>query len=474
MIYSPHTILPSFLDAFGDSFLLTGLLYLVMWAGLPALGAYFVQKSGRNFFHISVGSVVFWMMFLLSHLGLAILFFELDPHRVVDQYNNKDIIALTTFYSGLSILLVSIGLYISSFFPKLKPAHDLRDKIWIKSPATLPYFLLAFGGVCALVTLLFMSRLETIPIFLLLGISEGGIDAARSAGGNAFQGRAYIYNLFIQDIPPFLAAIAWALYREKTKFLNLVIFLILFSLTVFGAVLLTAKGGLVFFLIMLMITHYLTKGGKVNPRPLIITGTISFGLMMLMMQLIFMPNDTFARVFIAVLSRALAGGYESYQYLIIFPDKIDFLMGRAFPNPGGVFPFENFPLTFEVQNYLHPELINLGVQGSAPTMFWGDFYANFGFAGILLFSPIIGIIIGGFDGIFSRMANSTLKYAFISWAIIHLSYLSITSSLYLLLDTSLLAVFATFIFISLMGRIPVAVNARTIPSSQDIPCNPLK
>jgi oligosaccharide repeat unit polymerase len=469
LIYSFQRILPDFLGIFGDSFFLTGIFYLVLWAGLPALGAYFIVRSGRSLFEISAGSIVFWLLVLLSHLGLGVLFFELDEFRVTINYTDKYYLLLTTLFSGISILAFSIGVYFSSQFYKLKPTVTVGSKYWVRTPSHILYVLLGLGALCLFITTLFMSRLETIPIFILLGIGEGDIAAARSAGGNAFEGRVYLYNLFIQDLPPFLTALAFALHKENPSLLKKLVLFLLVGISVFGAVLLTAKGGLVYFFLILMITHYLMKGGKISLRPIFFIGTLSLILMVLMVKFVFMPDESTFRVLMSVISRALAGGHESFQYIQIFPYRIDYLVGQSFPNPGGVFPFRNYPLTIEVQNYLYPQFFNTDIQGSAPTTFWGDLYANFGLGGVIIFSPLIGFIVGGFDGVFSRIANSALKAGFVSWVIIHLSFLSITSVHYLWLDTTLYAIVITFVLLHFLGKMPLGFTAKDPVARKTLP-----
>ena len=66
-------------------------------------------------------------------------------------------------------------------------------------------------------------------------------------------------------------------------------------------------------------------------------------------------------------------------------------MGYSFPNPGGLLPFENFPLTVEVSKFMFPEHFAKGIIGSAPTVFWGEMYANFGPIGIVLSSFFVGV-----------------------------------------------------------------------------------
>jgi len=83
-----------------------------------------------------------------------------------------------------------------------------------------------------------------------------------------------------------------------------------------------------------------------------------------------------------------------YHYFSLFPSSHDFLYGASFPNPAGIFQFENFPLTKWI--FINGMYHNSQIVGTANSAFIGEIYANFGFPimvlSIFLFSMAIQLV----------------------------------------------------------------------------------
>ena len=83
-----------------------------------------------------------------------------------------------------------------------------------------------------------------------------------------------------------------------------------------------------------------------------------------------------------------------YHYFSLFPSSHDFLYGASFPNPAGIFQFENFPLTKWV--FINGMHNNSQIVGTANSAFIGEIYANFGFlimiVSIFLFSMALQLV----------------------------------------------------------------------------------
>ena len=71
-----------------------------------------------------------------------------------------------------------------------------------------------------------------------------------------------------------------------------------------------------------------------------------------------------------------------YHYFSLFPSSHDFLYGVSFPNPAGIFQFENFPLTKWI--FINGLNRSRQIVGTAPSAFIGEIYANFGFLIMIL------------------------------------------------------------------------------------------
>lgn len=152
-----------------------------------------------------------------------------------------------------------------------------------------------------------------------------------------------------------------------------------------------------------------------------------------------------------------------YHYLIIFPDQVDYLFGRSFPNPGGIFPWEPYRLTVEVMNIVNPRLAELGIVGSMPTFFWGEMYANFGYLGILIPPFFVGYVVYAINVLIFRLPMSPLTLAIFVWALLHIKNISGTGlSGYIINISGLIMASFTLIALGLIGRGVIKFRKRRV------------
>src|SRR5699024_4378745 len=130
----------------------------------------------------------------------------------------------------------------------------------------------------------------------------------------------------------------------------------------------------------------------------------------------------------------------AYFYLEIFPSKVDYLLGRSFPNPGGILPWEPYRLTVEVANYINPELLSSDVTGTAPTVFWGEMYANFGFLSIIISSVVVGVILYMFQYIVFKLPFNSITIGLNTWLILEFQKLALTGLSSFLININLFVV----------------------------------
>ncbi len=173
--------------------------------------------------------------------------------------------------------------------------------------------------------------------------------------------------------------------------------------------------------------HYLIKKNGLVPIKILILlggGIISI---LVVFYMYFMGSLTVLDAFEAIISRAFSGSISpAYFYLQYFPNTQEFLVGRTFPNPGGVLPYTPFQYTIEVMNWVFPEKISGGAVGTMPTVFWGEAYANFGFPGIPIIALIMGGVVAVISYLFSRLELNTMTVAFFVWLIFHFKTLAVT------------------------------------------------
>ena len=130
-------------------------------------------------------------------------------------------------------------------------------------------------------------------------------------------------------------------------------------------------------------------------------------------------------VFSAISSRLFIGqSYPLLLYFQTFPKKHDYLYGQSFPNPGGILPFKPFPITRYIYN------TNLGladIAATAPTVFFGEIYANFGFAIMMIWMVFVGILLQLIQNYFQHKEKNVIISSLYIFYIIQCMQLALTS-----------------------------------------------
>jgi oligosaccharide repeat unit polymerase len=272
----------------------------------------------------------------------------------------------------------------------------------------------------------YLSKVPTIALFVAL--SEGASsnsDLARSLMGNDFSGKYHWYSLIMHDlfnIVTFTLFSAFLLTKRKIPFL---LFLIAFIGSSFTAVMATEKGPFAQILIGLLLVYGITLlKGKIPVKATIILLTILFS-SLITFYIFFMGSKDVFSAFGSIFSRALAGSIQpAYHYLEFFPTHQDFLMGRSFPNPGGILPIEPYKMTIEVMNWVDPN--DYGIVGTMPTVFWAEAYANFGILGVVFVPFVIGVVVYTVYYFVDKIENTPIKIGFFVWLMQHFKSLSTT------------------------------------------------
>lgn len=191
----------------------------------------------------------------------------------------------------------------------------------------------------------------------------------------------------------------------------------------------TEKAPFFWLLISLFLVYIIVKhNSKVSAKYFILVSVFLFVLLTITYYYMYWASDKdimyaiktlFSRVFTASIQPA-------YHYLEFFPANHDFLYGKSFPNPKGIFSFETFHLTQEIMNFAQPENIKSGIVGSMPTIFWAEAYANFGFIGVLIIPFVIGIIVWTISFMITKLDNTPIKIGLYVWLLLHFKNLSTT------------------------------------------------
>ncbi len=391
---------------------------------------------------------------MFSIIGTLPLFYFLDDYRYNIGIEDQILVLTVLFYSSVNIIFFLVGAVFIRKVTRLQPV--IYDTKYTRPLNLLQkQVLIGFFAFSVLVLIKYLSQLDQIAI--LISLSEGA-DAARQARsdmGSSFSGKYHWYKLVMHDLGNLLTFTTFALWLHRKRFYSFIAFIATFTYSTIVAIIATEKAPFAWLLIGLFMTYYLVKNNGFVPfkkMALFAVGVI--GILMLA-YIVFMDSDNAKSALWSVFSRAFSGSISpAYFYLEFFPAHQDYLLGRTFPNPGGIMPYETYRYTVEVMNWLFPALAKSGVVGSAPTVFWGEAYANFGPIGIPVVAFTMGCIIAVISYLVSKFEINALSTGFIVWLILTFKDLSVTGfSGYLYSVYIIMLSFIVILVFSLRGYI---------------------
>jgi len=407
------------------------ILFVLLFFTFPFVVFKYMDTIDHNIFTISVPMFLIIAMFVYAYSGLLPLYFGWDEYRYNMGVQDRALIFQVLIFSIFSIVGLLAGFTYAKVVLKMNnfQKFDYIRQVSIKELLVLVN-LIAF---CFFVLFVYISKIPNIALFVAFSDGAGDAKLARSLMGNDFEGNYHWYSLIMHDlfnIVTFALFSAFLLTKRKILFF---LFLIAFLGSSFAAVMATEKGPFVDILIGLLLVYGITLlKGKIPIKATIILLTILFS-SLITFYIFFMGSEDVFSAFGSIFSRALAGSIQpAYHYLEFFPHHQEFLMGRSFPNPGGILPVESYRMTVEVMNWVNPN--DKGIVGSMPTVFWAEAYANFGILGVIFIPFMIGVVLYAVYYLVDKIENTPIKIGFFVWLMQHFQKLSITGFSNFLID----------------------------------------
>ena len=369
---------------------LTDILFIVLFALIPltALTLLPFAKISLRRFSIPSLFIIFYMAF--AYVGIFPFYFGLDAYAVSLGIVNREIIYMMFIYSSVALIMIICGFIYAHRVFGINP-NFIKQRVLVSSNLIQRMFIFCLFLICGLVLLSYIRKIGTIALFQALHGDVAGALVARSNMGNAFEGKYWRYHIFFRNLLDYCVIFFFADYLINRRRLSILIFTASFFVAAFSATMAIEKTPLVNLMIMLYLTYVIYRGGNYWQSAgkyvlVMIISILSF------FYIFFMNAPNLILAFQYVLRRIFTGQITpAYFYLNLFPHHIDYLWGTSFPNPGGLMPFQPFPLTVEVAKVIFPNDVAKGIVGSAPTVFWAEMYANFGPIGIIISSFLVGI-----------------------------------------------------------------------------------
>lgn len=443
-------------------------LFISIFTLQPAFWWYGLRLAKISLLKINIISILMASIFVFQYIGFPILYFELNEYRAT-VINNKYLIIEVFLWTSATITLLIIGFIFGykNFGPLLcihRPKISTNVKGKSKASETLAICILFIIGSLVLFEYINIIGLRNIALLKVVGLVESHLpnEILRSKMGNDFEGKYHWYSFFMHD---FLSVSAWAFfykYLVTRKPIDFLLTILAFLLCSFSLLMAVEKAPFLWFLIGFLTVFILYRfEGNVTIYSIAILLVFTFIIMALMFVYFMGASDLFKGLKNAF-SRIVLGQMSGlYHYLEIFPHHVDFLYGASFPNPANIFPWKTYPLAVEVMDIVYPHFSDRGVVGSMPTFFWGEMYANFGYAGIIVPPVLLGLSIYFLNSVLLRIHFSPILVAGYVWVIFHFRLLAGTGLSGFIIDVRtmlFLVLLASLLFFAGNGRIRVVKN----------------
>lgn len=419
--------------------------FLFLFFSFSIFWFYLLKYTGVKILTISIPSFLIIAVFVFQYLGYPILFFFLDYNRA-QFVQDRNVILTMFFITSYTITCIILGFILARkvFGPlHLQNQYNFADLVAVKDRQLSRFVMYIFFILSLLVLIIYISKIgfNNIASLSVLNLTENSnsLQVLRANMGNAFDGKYHWYRLFMRDFLSIASVAFFGFYLLRNKLFYFLIFITSFFITCFSMTMATEKAPVLWYLISLFLIYVLIKeNGRFKIKQLIITGFFGF-ILIGILYVNFMGSQDILTGMRNFFSRVLLGQIQGlYFYLEIFPEQIDFIWGKSFPNPGGLLPYEPFQLTKEVYGIVFPELSEKGIVGSMPTFFWGEMYVNFGYVGIIIPPLLIGFLLYGLNIFLYKLPMTPIFFSFYIWIILHYKTLAGSNLSGFIIDISMI------------------------------------
>ncbi len=390
-------------------------------------------------------------IYFYQYLGLPLLYFRMDPLRANDV-TDSNLIFLVFLYTSATITLMVFG-FIAGRKVCGKCAYIESEKLvayGVNSIMPILYLTL----ICIAVLILYIRQIgyENIAFIAALNlVPENSIALMRSNMGNSFEGKYHWYYLFMNQILKFCVLTFFANLLLAPRKRNTIFFVFSFIFLTVSLVMATEKGPLANLLISLFLVYVIVKNKAIVPLKNILLLASSLIAILIIFYINFMGATSVSDAFLGVFSRSLTGQIQpAYHYLQFFPNHQEFLMGRSFTNPMGIFPFKSYNISQEVMAWYDSNQTTSGIVGSMPTIYWGELYANFGIAGVLSLPFFVGFFLYWFNNKLLMLFPTPLLVGLLVWFMMYFYNLNGTSLTSFIFDIYSFFVLVSFFVLTLI------------------------
>ncbi len=373
---------------------------LVLSIAVVLTTVFYLRRIGVNF---TLSSLLLGLMLVLHGplyfyytrvWGPKTKFFE----KILSAAPYEDVIATLDLALALSFCCICVGMALSDsvFGVKYQQMRDAIEKWSLQTVRISRGFserLQIIAAIGVLVIAFFIFVENSIPHVMTYFLSDASevekIAMRREYGGSSH----YLLNLFNSNLFPFLAFCCFIALREQSIRLRSVA-LAFVAIVLFEKAATLSKAPLAIFILQLIVVEYLRRSLQVRlgaALSFIAICVVLFGAMTAVaVREVSGVGETldflFYRIFMIVNESLL-------EYFAAIPSVLPFSWGSQFSWLVNFLQSESSPPT-----YLLVGAVHRGVMGSTSTaMFIADAWADFSWAGVLIFSLLAGFFVRWLD-----------------------------------------------------------------------------
>jgi oligosaccharide repeat unit polymerase len=269
------------------------------------------------------------------------------------------------------------------------------------------YWLFCILSVVSLGSVIYTAwKTPSIPIFSLLHHTDTSAATLRIEAKESFAGSVYIKNIFAIGLTPILSLIAYV-YALKTKELRWrVLFALLFVAAVFIQVYDMQKAPLLFYLLMVLLVRMYVGKTKLDMKKLVILLSIAaLYLVMMYVALGVTDSSAFLSYSSGPIGRTILTQIAPmYLYIDRYDAVYPYLEEKGLPSAIlQLYGIDQTRSSRVLMEEIFPERVKEGTAGVMNTLYVGEAYATFGWAGVVVGTIVLGVFIQFLYILFMRL-----------------------------------------------------------------------
>lgn len=379
------------------------ILHAVVVVLVFLLSTYLFKKAAGTLkiTKLNMISVLYYFILSFNLIGASLVFLGSREHYMIRKIVDTDTISLTYYAVAYTVIVFPLFICLTHkacnrLFQQKTIVSFIAEEVSYKRDMRQIQILLLF--------LLTISLVATAYVFFVLGrfpivdmFRSGEISVLGLNAGRYFSGNQYIKNIFMLMLAPFLSYYAYIYYRLTLSKTWRYMFFVLAVLSVIVLTYDFSKAPIINYLLGLYLINVLLghiHSAKQFKKLVIYGGIIILFFYMVMMNV---DSGSILSIYFGPVGRIIFSQIGPlFLHFEIFPLWHPFLYGASFnswlsfiiPNAAGI---RSGRIVMETYNRAGVEA---GTAGVMNTLFIGEAYANYGFAGILIAPVLFGVIIG--------------------------------------------------------------------------------